>query len=164
MAVSKTMHGARAIIWAGSTPLGIFNQCSYGRNYDITPVYLIGRVTAAELVYTGAEVITVSCSGFRVMGHGPFASVDPTGNGLVPKLQNILNTEDITLSLHDRLEPDPDKGTIMVLTNVKAQGFQSSVSARSIQDLALTFMGIHLSDESGAQEEAPGAVDLPATE
>jgi hypothetical protein len=162
MAVSKVMHGARAILWIGTTPIGIFNNVSFGVQYDISPVFLLGRTAAAELVYTGMEVVQVQASGFRVMEHGPFATVDQaTGAALVPKLQDILNYEDLVVSLHDRLETDPDKSVIMTLTNVKPQGFTSSVGARGLQDVTVTFQGLHLSDESGPNNEDPTAVDLP---
>jgi hypothetical protein len=162
MATSKVMHGARAILWIGNTAIGIFNNVSFGVQYDISPVFILGRTGAAELVYTGMEVVQVQASGFRVMQHGPFATVDSsTGSALVPKLQEILNYTDLVVSLHDRLEPDPDKSTIMTLTNVKPQGFTSSVGARGLQDISVTFQGLHLSDESGSNNEDPTAADLP---
>jgi hypothetical protein len=162
MATSKVMHGARAVLWIGNTAVGIFNNVSFGVQYDISPVFLLGRTGAAELVYTGMEVVQVQASGFRVMEHGPFAVADTaTGSSLIPKLQDILNYEDLVVSLHDRLETDPAKATIMTLTNVKPQGFNSSVGARGLQDLSVTFQGLHLNDESGSNNEAPSAVDLP---
>lgn len=162
MAASKVMHGARAILWIGTTPVGIFNNVSYGVQYDISPVFLLGRTAAAELVYTGMEVVQVQASGFMVMQHGPFSVVDQaTGSSLVPKLQDILNYDDLVVSLHDRLATDPTASNIMTLTNVKPQGFTSSVGARGLQDVTVTFMGIHLSDVSGPNNEDPTAVDLP---
>ena len=162
MSRSKVLHGARAVLWMGSTPIGIFNNVSYGVQYDISPVFILGRTAAAELVYTGAEVIQVSASGFRILENGPFAVVDKdSGSSLIPKLQDVLNYQDIVVSLHDRLETDPTKGVIMELTNVKPQGFTSSVGARGLQELTVTFLGLHLSDESGSNNEDPSAADLP---
>jgi hypothetical protein len=163
MAKSKVLHGARAVLWIGSTAVGIFNNVSYGVTYDISPVYILGRTGAAELAYTGMEVIQVTASGFRILENGPFAVVDAdSGSSLIPKLQNILNYQDLTVSLHDRLETDPAKGIIMELTNVKPQGFTSSVGARGLQEMTCTFLGLHLADESGSNNEDPTAVDLPA--
>lgn len=163
MAKSKVLHGARAVLWIGTTPVGIFNNVSYGVTYDIAPVYILGRTSAAELAYTGMEVVQVSASGFRILENGPFAVVDKdTGSSLLPKLQDILNYQDLTVSLHDRLEQDPEKGTLMVLTNVKPQGFTSSVGARGLQDMTVTFQGLHLADESGPNNESAGAADLPS--
>lgn len=162
MSKSKVLHGARAVLWIGSTAVGIFNNVSYGVNYDISPVYLLGRTGAAELVYTGMEVIQVTASGFRILDNGPFAVVDKdSGASLIPKLQDVLNYQDLVISLHDRLETDPTRGVIMELTNVKPVGFTSSVGARGLQEMTCTFMGLHLSDESGSNNEDPTAVDLP---
>lgn len=163
MGKSKVMHGARAVLWVGSTPCGIFTNVSYGVQYGISPAYILGRSSAAELIYTHMEVIRITATGFRIMENGPFAVVDKdTGGRLIPKLQEILNYQDITISLHDRLETDPEKGTIMVVTNVKPEQFTSAVGARGLQEVNATFLGLHLSDEAGANNEDPTAVDLPA--
>lgn len=162
MAKSKTLHGARAVVWVGSTPIGIFNNIQYGVSYDLSPVFILGRLSAAELVYTGMEVINITASGFRVMDFGPFATVDnDSGASLVPKLQDVLQHEDIVLSVHDRSEPDPAKSLIMEVTNVKPQGFSTGNGARTLQEMTVTFLGLHLSDESGPNNEDPTAADLP---
>lgn len=162
MAKSKVMTGPRAVLWIGSSAIGIFNNVSYGVQYDLSPVFILGRTAAAEIDYTGMEVVQLTASGFRIMENGPFAVVDKdSGASLIPKLQDVLNYQDIVISLHDRLETDPTKGVIMELTNCKPQGFTSSVGARGLQEITVTFLGIHLSDESGSNAEDPTAVDLP---
>ena len=163
MAKSKVMHGARAVLWIGSTPIGLFNNVSYQVNYDVAPAYILGRFSAAELIYVGAEVISISASGFRVMRNGPFSTVDQqSGSRLVPKLQELMNYEDITVSLHDRSESDPEKGLIMNVQHVKPTGFSSSVGARGLQDLSLSMQGLHYGDEDGDSIEGDGASDLPS--
>jgi len=90
MALSKVLHGARAVLWIGTTPVGIFNNVSYGVTYDISPVFLLGRTGAAELAYTGMEVVQVTANGFRILQHGPFAVVDKdTGSRLVPRVNEF---------------------------------------------------------------------------
>lgn len=118
MAKSKVLHGARAVLHIGSAMAGIFNSCQWGVQYDVQPAFILGRFSAAELVYTGMEVIGLTMSGFRVTDHGPFAVVDrQTGARLVPRLQDLLAYDDIAVSLHDRLETDPNK-PIMIVTMV----------------------------------------------
>lgn len=161
MAKSKVLHGARGILWIGNSPAGIFNSCQYGVTYDVKPVFILGRFSAAELVYAGMEVIGLTMSGFRVTDHGPFAVIDKeTGSRLIPRLQDLLAYDDISVSLHDRLESDPNK-PIMIVTMVKPVGFNSSMAARSLGDLTVTMQGIHLSDEEGDNDETAGAADLP---
>ena len=161
MAASKVLHGARGVLWIGSTPAGIFNSVQFGVSYDCQPAFVLGRFSAAELVYTGMEVIGLTMSGFRVSGHGPFAVIDnQSGSRLVPRLQDLLNYEDITVSLHDRLEVDVNK-PIMIVTSVKPVGFNSTMSARALSDLTVTMQGLHLTDEEGDQNESAGASNLP---
>ena len=161
MPASKVLHGSRGVLYVGTAPAGIFNSCSYGVNYDVSPVYILGRFSAAELVYVGAEVISINASGFRVMDHGPFAVIDQdTGARLVPRLQDLLNYDDLSISLHDRLETDPNK-PIMIVTQVKPVGFNSSMSARALSDLTVNFQGIHFSDEEGDNNESAGSSALP---
>jgi hypothetical protein len=158
---SKTLHGARSVLWIGNSMAGIFNSCSYGVQYDISPVFILGRFSAAELVYTGMEVIGLTMAGFRVTDHGPFSVIDKeTGARLVPRLQDLLAYDDISVSLHDRLETDPNK-PIMIVTNCKPVGFNSSMSARALSDLTVTMQGLHLSDEEQDNDESPGSSDLP---
>lgn len=165
MAKSKVLHGARAVLWVANTPVGLFNNVSYGVTYDVSPVYILGRASAAELAYVGMEVIEISASGFRILGVGPYAVMDKaTGAALVPKLQDILNYQDLTVSLHDRLETDPDKGNIMTVTNVKPRGFSTSVGARGLQEMTVTLVGLLLSDESGSNAEPASSANLPGAE
>jgi len=162
MAKSKVLHGARAVLWVGTTPVGLFNNVSYGVTYDVSPVYILGRASAAELAYVGMEVIEISASGFRILGNGPFGTIDKgTGSALVPRLQEILTYQDLVVSLHDRLETDPEKGNIMTVTNVKPRGFSSSVGARGLQEMTVNLVGLYLSDESGPNNEPASAVSLP---
>jgi len=161
MAASKTLHGSRALLWIGNTPAGIFTSVQWGCNYDVSPAYILGRFSAAELVYVGFEVINLTMAGFRVTDHGPFAVIDTqTGARLVPRLQDLLNYDDISVSLHDRLETDPNK-PIFIVTNCKPVGFNSNMAARALCDMTVTMQGLHLSDESGDNNEAAGSSDLP---
>jgi hypothetical protein len=161
VAKSKVLSGARSILWIGTTPAGIFNSTQFGINYDVAPAFILGRFSAAELVYTGCEVVQLSMSGFRVTDHGPFAVIDKdTGARMVPRLQDLLNYDDISVSLHDRLEEDPNK-PIMIVTMVKPVGFNSSMGARALGDFSVTMQGLHFSDEDGDNDESAGAADLP---
>lgn len=163
MAKSKIIHGARAVLYVGTSVVGIFNSCSYSIQYDISPAYILGASAAAELIYTGMEVIQVQASGYRVMNHGPFAVVDQgTGARLLPRLQEILTYDDLVVSLYDRMEPDPKKGLIASISSVKPQGFSSSVNSRGLQDINVTFQGLRITDEAGENTEDSGAVTLPA--
>lgn len=154
MAKAQTMHGSRAqvaIVGEDGTAhiIGIFNQVSWGVRYDSNPVHLLGRFSAAEIVLTGMEPVTVSCSGFRVVNNGPYKVAG------VPKLQELLNHEDITISVFDRITGK----ALMTVIGVRPTGWNTQVAARGLADLSVEFVGLRLMDESddSMQDESEGA-------
>jgi hypothetical protein len=153
MAASKVIHGARAILSVSGKKVGFFANCSWNVNLDVAPVYIIGRLSAAELVYTGAEVVSVTAAGFRIMDQGAFGST--SGVQLIPKLTEMLTYEDISIELTDRSAADPAKATIMKVSNCKATGFSSQVSPRSLQEFTVTFQGLVYTDETADTNEEP---------
>lgn len=151
---AKTMHGARAQVGIVQPDgrmeiIGIFNNVSYGVRYDATPIHVLGRFSAAEIVLSGMEAINISASGFRVVDNGPYRVAS------VPMLQELLHHEDITITLYDR----QTEKEIMTVVGVRPVGYNTSVAARGLQDLSVEFMGLRLSDESGGQDESPGATE-----
>ncbi len=150
---AKTMTGARAKLYINQQLIGIFSNVSYGVTYDVSPIYILGRFNAAELVYTGMDVVNVTATGFRAMGNGPYEASS------VPQLQDLLNHEDISLQVIDRQATDPSKANVMTVTGVRPLGFSTSSSARGVNDLTVNFQGTLLEDESGNQEDT-GAVDF----
>lgn len=154
---SKTMSGARAILSISNVSngtetvnkAGIFGNCSYGVTYDVAPVYILGRFNAGELVYTGMGTVDVGVSGFRVVDNGPYEIAS------VPQLQELLNHQDISLTLVDRQSGKQ----IMNVIHVRPTGFDSAVSAKGLHELNVSFTGITFMDESGNQEDT-GAVDF----
>jgi hypothetical protein len=154
MATSKIMHGARAIVSIKGTKVGIFTNVSYGMQYDIQPAFILGRFSAAELTYTAAEPISLSCSGWRVLDNGPFSAAA----GSMPKLQDLLTAEDMEFAVIDR-QTDT---TLVTVTGVRHQGFQTSITPRALEEMSLNFMGLILKDETNKdQAEAKSAASLP---
>lgn len=150
---SKIIHGARAIVQINGKSIGIFTTVSYGQVYDVSSAFILGRFSPAELAYTAAEAIQVSCSGYRVVDNGPHSA---TG-GSIPHLQELLNANDITLALFDR----QTNKKIMSVVGCKSQGYSTSVSHRQMQEITINYLGLRLSDESGQNGEGVGAASLP---
>jgi hypothetical protein len=151
MAASKILHGARAILWVGDQQAGIFNSVSYSMNLDVAPAFILGRYSAAELNYVGAEPVSASCSGFRVLKNGPLT--------MVPTLNELLKYTDITLTISDRATG----ATVLRISDCKPTGFSSQVSSRSLQDITVNFQGLSYSDEGNEDNvEGEGATFLPS--
>ena len=160
MAPPRTFSGARAIVSVqdptGITrQVGIFNNASYGLVYDAQPVYILGRYSPAEIEYTAQEPVQVTCSGWRVYGHGPHVEA------LVPSLSDLMNHEYLTLNIVDRQNAGPGTSPIAVIRNVRPTGYSTTINARGLVEVTMNFVGILVDDESTTNEESPGKMDLP---
>lgn len=157
MAAPKVMSGARAIvnILDKNTGLpkavGIFNSFSYGVTYDVQPAYILGRFSAAALDYTAVEPVNITAGGWRVIGHGPHTE------GLLPNLKDLLTTEQITLIVVDRAT----NKKVASISGCRPTGYSTAVSARQLQEMTNTYMGLLVDDEDTINEEAAGSNELP---
>jgi len=144
------LHGARAQLIVNGKIVGLFTSCQWGLNYDAIPNYILGRFSPAEITYTGQEAISVNATGFRVISNGAHVAAG------MPKLQELMTFQDISLAIFDR-----QTGLqVMTVVGVKPISYSTGVAARSVSDFSVAFMGLKLSDESGSQDEQPGASDL----
>jgi len=157
MAAPKTMHGARAqLIIADpntgtSRVVGIFASVSYGLAYDVQDVVLLGRYSPDEIVYTGAEAVNVTASGFRVIGAGPHKA------GGVPELSTLMQHEYLELAIFDR----QTNQLIAKIHSVRPTGYSTTINARQLEEVTITFRGLLVDDEDTTNTESPGASTLP---
>jgi hypothetical protein len=156
MAPAKAMHGARALVQimdnnngGAAVTVGIFNSINYGLQYDVQPIFVLGRYTGIESVYTGAEPVAVSVSGFRIIDLGPHVA------GRVPHLQALLNHEYINLVVQDRQTGK----TICTIRDCRPTGYSTALSARSVEEITISYLGLMVEDESGENTEGGGVLD-----
>lgn len=169
MAAPKVMSGARAKVAIvdpqtdEATVVGIFNQCSYGLTFDQQPVYILGRYSAAEIEYTGQEVVGITCSGWRVVGNGPHNLGKDGAKAGVPNLFDLLTHEYIELTVIDRQteSSDPNKARIAKFRKVRPTGYSTTISAKQLEDITISFVGILVDDENTTNTETPNAANLP---
>lgn len=154
MAKAKVFTGARAKVYVDNVLVGIFDSCSYAVNIGAEPIHILGRYSAAEITQTSYEAVTVNCSGFRIIGNG--GHVLPK----VPKLQDLLQLETVTLAMTDRQESDPKKALIMTVQNCIPISYNNGANAKATSRIQISYLGTHAFDESGEQDEAD-AVQLP---
>lgn len=150
MSDQRVFHGARATFIVNGKKVGIATNVSYSVEYDTVPSYILGRVSAAEITYTGQSPVSVSASGLRVINNGAYVATS------LPKLQDILEHNEITISIYDRVE----KKEILTVVGCRPTGYSTGVASRSISDLTVNFMGRIASDESGTQGEPDGSTDV----
>jgi len=152
MAKAKVFTGARAKVYVDDILVGIFDSCTYAVNVGAEPIHILGRYSPSEITQTSYEAVTVNCSGFRIIGNG--GHVLPK----MPKLQDLLNLETITLAMVDRQKED--NVPIMVVQNCIPINYSTGANAKASSRIQVTYMGTHVFDESGEQDEGDG-VNLP---
>lgn len=157
----KIMSGARAKFGIldpktnQAQYIGIFNNVSYGLTYDAQPAYILGRYEPAEIDYTAQEPVNITCSGWRVIDHGAHADAK------VPLLGELLRHEYLTLTIVDRQDPTRN---IATFKSVRPTGYSTTISARNLEEITVTFVGIRVDDETsdarGGNKDAT-SMDLP---
>lgn len=147
---SKVLTGARAKVYVNNKLCGIYETATYNANIGTEPIHLLGRYGPDEITPTSYEAVTVSCSGFRVVGQGPH--VLPA----VPKIQDLLTLEAVTIAVVDRQSGK----TILTAIGCVPNGFNGNHNARATSRITINYTGLRLMDEAGDQDEG-NAVSLP---
>lgn len=148
---TKVLTGARAKVYVNNQLVGIFESANYNVNIGVEPIHILGRYSPDEITPTSYEAVTISCSGFRIAGQGPH--VLPA----VPKLQDLLNLEAVTLAIVDRQTGD----TVLTAIGCVPNSHNGNHNAKATSRVTINYTGLRISDESGAQDEGNGAVSLP---
>lgn len=154
----KVMNGARAIVTfldpnGPSVPIGIFTSFDYSVAYDATPIFILGRLTASEIEYTGVEPVSITASGWRAVNHGPHVA------GRLPKIHDMLTSDYLSFQVVDRITDQ----VVCKITKVKATGYSTGLSAKGLQSMTMSYMGILAStdDDGDVDAEPSGSADLP---
>jgi len=150
---TKVFTGARAKVYVDDVLVGIFDSCTYAVNIGAEPIHILGRFSPDEITQTSYEAVTVNCSGFRIIGNG--GHVLPK----MPKLQDLLNLEAVTLAMIDR-QGAAGSEPIMSVQNCIPINYSTGANAKATSRVQITYLGTHHSDEAGAQDEGNG-VTLP---
>lgn len=148
---SKVMVGARAKVYVNNALVGIFETVTWNTSIGTEPIHLLGRYSGAEIAVTSYEAITLSCSGFRVIGNG--VHVLPA----FPKIQDLLALSSTTIAIVDR----QTNKNILTAIGCVANSANGNYNARATSRVSVNYTGLVLSDESGDQSESAGSIDLP---
>lgn len=147
--LSKSLTGARAKLFINGRLSGVFSSCSWDVSYGVQPEFILGRYDAGELTYTDMSPVSMTVSGFRVLNNGPYEI------GSVPKLQDLLTHESISITIVDR----GTNSEVLTVTGIRPAGHSGSFSARGLSEVSIPLMGLTFSDESGPQSDI-GAVEF----
>lgn len=152
MAQHQIMTGARAVLRINNQPVGIFSRVSWSVNNDAAPAHVLGRYAPAEITYVSQEAVNIQAVGFRIIDKGAHVAAS------LPKLQELLNHDSISLSVVDRRTGK----TIFQAFHVRPLSYSTDITARGQVEIAVNFLAVRAEDESGAQQEAAGSVAAPS--
>ncbi len=158
----KVMSGPRALVGAydpatgKSRIIGLFSSVSYNLSYETQDANILGAYAPVEIDYVGQNVVSITCSGYRVIDHGAHAEAG------VPKLQDLLTHEYLEMTIIDRQSQNAGKdGRIAKFRRVRPVGYSSGMSARNLTEMTVNFVAINVDDESTTNQESAGAGQLP---
>ena len=147
---SKTLTGNRAKVYVDGALVGIFDSCNYSTSLGTEGIFILGATSAREIAITSQELISLNCSGFRVVGSG--VHILPK----YPKLGDLLNFTGVTITVVDRATG------VQVLTalNCVPNNTSENYNAKAVSKINVSYTGIRGFDESGDSDESDAA-DLP---
>lgn len=154
---AKTMTGARGKVYIADPNsgkpvlIGIFSQIGWGLSFEVSPVFILGRYGADELVYTAQDPITVTCGGFRVVGAGAHVLAK------VPNTKDLLTHEYLQIVINDR-QTNRD---IAKVHGVRPLSYATTLNARNLEEITVTYQGLLVDDEDTQLAEAADASTLP---
>lgn len=157
MAIPLVMHGARGkagIVDPNTglvTIVGIYNNVSWNLTYDTQPVFIIGAYAPAAIENVAQEAVTISCTGWRVVGHGAHRT------GRVPKLADLLTAEYIQFTIIDR----QTNRRIATIRDVRPGGYSTALSARQLEEMTMPYIGRFCDDEDTDNSERADSTTLP---
>lgn len=162
MAATKTIHGGRCYVYVdgdGAQPeaIAIFENVSVSVDYGVQVPFVIGKHSGGEVVLTHLNPVSISLSGPRLFGVGPYSA----SGGMTILNDMVTNQRELTIRVVDR----QNAGGLSVITvsQVKIHRHNFNVSARDLSRLSLEGTGLTFSDESGAQADPAGDVTYGAT-
>ncbi len=157
MSAPLVVNGARAVVriagpgGKAGQPIGIFSSFSYGLNYDVQSVFILGRFSPAELGYTAQEPVRCTASGWRVVGNGPHVAAS------MPNLSALLDHEYIQIDVLDR----QTGRVIAIIRDVRPESYSTTIAVKALTEVTHTFVGLIVDDESTRNVEARNHTDLP---
>lgn len=150
MSLPKIVSGARAQVHVNGKLVGTLHNISYNIAWTTGDAYILGRLGPAAIEYTGAEPVSGTLAGWRVVKGGP------TIVGL-PQLKQLLTADYTTLTVFDRVSGL----RIGVIQGVRLGGHAGGQAQRQLSEYSIPFKGMAFADESTDGAEPAGSSDLP---
>src|SRR5665213_2297725 len=137
MPQSQTLTGARVQLYVpnnvGTLVLaGIYETVSKNVSLGTEGIWTLGQYGAHEIAITSYELVSLNCSGFRVLDHG----VTMIGN--FPTLADLLNYNSVVLKVVDRQSGK----TIMVVTGAVPNADTENHNVKATSKVSISYVGL----------------------
>jgi len=149
--MSQTMTGGRAQLYlpdeSGILQLaGVYESVNYTKGLGVEDIHTLGAYGPREIAITSYNAVTLSCSGFRVIGKGT------TVLGKFPKLGDLLKYQGVTIQVRDR----QDNGKIiLVAVGCVPTSENGNHNARATSRMTINYTGIAIFDEATLKDGNP---------
>lgn len=136
----QLLSGARGKITVNGAPIAFVTNVSVSRNHNVQPVHTFGAPNARSI-----EPLSYSCSvsiGTVIpVNDGSGKAVDSSfiGLGIVPTIQLMLQSEDVTVDLLDNITG----ATIASIRNCRPTSDSLSLPAAGLASGSLQLVGIY---------------------
>lgn len=157
MALPKIMTGARAILKIDNKIIAFATNVGYRIAIPHAPVNVLGRYSTARHEPLGLDV-SVNCGILRFTEEGNKGNAPDGLAALMPKVQDIINKDDIKIEILDRKTGQ----TILVVNRARLTDRGGNMGSRDLLTENWTFVGIiGESSESGPQDESSSPGSTP---
>lgn len=127
----KVITGARAKVYVNNNLVGIFESCTVSSSLGTEPIFILGRYAADEIAITSSEVVSVACSGFRVVGAGIHTLP------AVPLVQDLLTFDPFTITVVDRQTGE----TLETILNCVPTNHNTNYNAKATSKVSISYTG-----------------------
>jgi len=161
MPQSQTLTGARCQLYVpnnvGTLVLaGVYETVSKNVSLGTEGIWTLGQYSAHEVAITSYELVSLNCSGFRVLDFG----VTQMGN--FPTLADLLNYNSVVLKVVDRQSGK----TILVVTGCVPNANTENTNVKATSKISISYVGIaafseNEVDPSGNPTDGEGTPSWP---
>lgn len=145
---SKIMTGARAVVYFADQPAAIFTNVAVSSRQEKVPAFTLGRYSPVEQTPTAQDPISLSLTGWRVFGKGPFKHGVTLVRGLIAEGTFIVK-------IFDRQNFD-SKRPMLTVRECRVVQWATGFVSRSQSDLRLEISGLVVEDEDSGDNSEGG--------
>lgn len=150
----QLMSGARAQVKVAGSVIAYVTDVSIDSPTSVRAVHTFGSVTARSVEPLMTGPVTVNLGSVVPVNKADGTAIDssPIAEGIEPLIQNLLQADDITVELVDRV----NGAVVASIRNCRYAGSSLSTSAGQLAQRRISLQGIYDAGQKG--QNAPGSI------